>query len=65
MYAFFLLVLLFISRSRNNMNIKILVFQIIGQAAVGSAGPVPTPVGCYACLSDCSLVNSLYSDMIR
>ena len=26
------------------MNIKILVCQIIGPAAAGSAGPVPTPV---------------------
>ena len=27
---------------------KIPVCQIIGPAAAGSAGPVPTPVACYA-----------------
>ena len=46
MYAF-LLVFLFISRSRKLIKCEhkiIHVCQIIGPAAAGSAGPVPTPV---------------------
>ena len=45
MYAFFLLVFLLIARSRIcfNVNVKILVCQIIGPPATGSAGLVPTP----------------------
>ena len=31
------------------MNVEILVCQIIGPAATGSAGPVPTPLGAQSC----------------
>jgi len=33
-----------VHESRYNVNIKILICQIIGPAAAGSAGPVPTSV---------------------
>jgi len=35
---------LHVHETRYNVNIKNLVCQIIGPAAAGSAGPVPTPV---------------------
>ena len=35
-----------------NVNIKIRVCQIIGPAAAGSAGPVPTALGCLCLVVD-------------